>query len=64
MKVYPSAKSLNTMVVFLQIIPVIGVALNGANVVGYVKCRSDERARLTQMAGQFIGKQILKQVSL
>ncbi|XP_064407021.1 Golgi apparatus membrane protein TVP23 homolog B-like [Halichondria panicea] len=43
------------------IIPVIGMALNGANAWGYIKCRSDKRAQLTQMAGQFLGKQILKQ---
>lgn len=50
------------MVLLLQIIPVIGIALNGANVVGYVKCRRDAGAKLSAMAGQFIGKQIIKQV--
>ena len=45
-----------------QLIPVMGIALQGANVVGYVKCRRDAGAKITQMAGQFIGKQILKQV--
>lgn len=42
-------------------ITIVGIALNGANVVGYVKCRRDAGAKLTEMAGQFIGKQILKQ---
>ena len=50
------------MCVCVQIIPVVGIALNGANVVGYVKCRRDAGARLSQMAGQFIGKQIMKEV--
>lgn len=36
--------------------------LTGANVVGYVKCRRDAGAKLSQMAGQFIGKQIMKEV--
>ena len=40
----------------------MGIVLQGANVVGYVKCRRDAGAKITQMAGQFIGKQILKQV--
>jgi len=39
----------------------VAIALNGANVVGYVKCRRDAGAKLTQMAGQFIGKQLLQQ---
>ena len=42
----------------------MGIALNGANVVGYVKCRRDAGAKISAMAGQFIGKQILKQVHL
>ena len=46
-----------------QIIPVIGISLTGANVIGYVKCRRDAGAKLTQMAGQFIGQQIMKEVS-
>ena len=46
----------------LQIIPIIAITLNGANVVGYVKCRRDAGAKITAMAGQFIGRQILKQV--
>ena len=47
---------------FLKILPIIGLALNGANVIGYIKCRRDAGARISAMAGQFIGKQILKQV--
>lgn len=43
------------------LIPVIAIALNGANLIGYVKCRRDAGARLTQMAGKFIGQQILTQ---
>ena len=42
----------------------MGIILQGANVVGYVKCRRDAGAKITQMAGQFIGKQILKQVCM
>jgi len=42
---------------------VVGVILNGANVVGYVKCRRDAGTKLTSMAGQLLGQQILKQVT-
>lgn len=40
----------------------MGVALNGANVVGYVKCRKDAGTKIRAMAGQFIGQQLMKQV--
>ena len=46
---------------FFQLITVVGITLNGANVVGYVKCRRDAGVKLTKMAGNFIGKQILQQ---
>lgn len=42
---------------------VIGVVLNGANVIGYIKCRKDAGSKLTSMAGQLLGQQILKQVT-
>jgi hypothetical protein len=45
----------------VQLITIVGVTLNGANVVGYVKCRRDAGVKLTKMAGSFIGKQILQQ---
>ncbi len=45
----------------IQLITIVGIALNGANVVGYVKCRRDAGVKLTKMAGQFIGQQILQQ---
>ena len=40
----------------------MGVALNGANVIGYVKCRKDAGTKIRAMAGQFIGQQLMKQV--
>ncbi|XP_065900034.1 Golgi apparatus membrane protein TVP23 homolog B-like isoform X2 [Dysidea avara] len=45
------------------VVTVVGVVLNGANVVGYVKCRRDAGTKLTSMAGQLLGQQILKQVT-
>ena len=45
---------------FLKILPIIGLALNGANVIGYIKCRRDTGARISAMAGQFIGAPVLK----
>ena len=46
----------------LQIIPVAGIALNGSNLVGYVRCRRDARAKISAMASRFIGRQIINQV--
>ena len=46
-----------------QVVTVIGTVLNGANVVGYIKCRKDTGSKLTSMAGQLLGQQILKQVT-
>lgn len=46
-----------------QVVTVIGAVLNGANVIGYVKCRKDAGSKLTSMAGQLLGQQILKQVT-
>ncbi|CAI8024667.1 Golgi apparatus membrane protein TVP23 homolog B [Geodia barretti] len=43
------------------IIPLAGIALNGSNLVGYVRCKRDARARITAMAGKFIGRQIVSQ---
>ena len=47
----------------LQVVTVIGTVLNGANVIGYIKCRKDAGSKLTSMAGQLLGQQILKQVT-
>ena len=51
------------IVYYTQVVTVVGVVLNGANVVGYVKCRRDAGTKLTSMAGQLLGQQILKQVT-
>ena len=45
-----------------QLLASVGIILNGANVVGYVKCRRDAGSRLSSMATQFIGKKVLEQV--
>lgn len=50
------------MCLTFQLIPLVGVALNGANVIGYVKCRKDAGTKIRKMAGQFIGQQLMKQV--
>lgn len=50
------------MCLTFQLIPLVGVALNGANVIGYVKCRKDAGTKFRKMAGQFIGQQLMKQV--
>ena len=58
----PPSPSLSLSLSLPQIIPIVGIFLTGANVVGYVKCRRDAGAKISAMAGQFIGKQIMNQV--
>ena len=45
-------------------IPTAGIALNGSNLIGYIWCRRDASAKLSAVAGKFIGRQIVKQVSV
>lgn len=42
----------------------VGLILNGANLYGYVRCRVGTREKLSSMATNFIGTQMLKNVSI
>jgi hypothetical protein len=43
------------------IIPLTGIALNGSNLIGYIRCKRDAKAKISAMAGKFIGRQIINQ---
>lgn len=45
-----------------QAVVVMGVALQGANLYGYVRCKVGSRKNLTSMATSYLGKQFLRQV--
>lgn len=42
-----------------QLIVVVALALQGANLIGYFKCQKDAQARLTKVAGQYVGQTLL-----
>ncbi|XP_029191787.2 Golgi apparatus membrane protein TVP23 homolog B-like isoform X1 [Acropora millepora] len=39
----------------------VGLSLNGANLVGYVRCKKDAGKKITSFAGNFLGRQLLNQ---
>ncbi|KAK2571725.1 Golgi apparatus membrane protein TVP23-like protein B [Acropora cervicornis] len=39
----------------------VGLSLNGANLVGYVRCKKDAGKKITTFAGNFLGRQLLNQ---
>ena len=47
-----------------QIITLAGITLNGSNLIGYIRCKRDARAKISAMAGRLIGRQIINQVSV
>jgi hypothetical protein len=47
-----------------QIIVIVGLSLNSANLFGYIKCKKDASKKLKSMAGNFLGQQLLKQVKI
>lgn len=44
-----------------QLITVVAISLNIANVVGYTKCQKDAASKIQSMAGQYIGQALLQQ---
>jgi hypothetical protein len=41
----------------------LGVVLNGANLYGYVRCKMGSRQKLSTVATNFLGQQVLGSVS-
>lgn len=39
----------------------VGLSLNGANLVGYIRCKKDAGKKITTFAGNFLGRQLLNQ---
>jgi len=47
----------------LQMVSCIGVVLNGANLYGYIRCKMGSRQKLSSVATNFLGQQVLGSVS-
>nr|XP_047129054.1 Golgi apparatus membrane protein TVP23 homolog B-like isoform X1 [Hydra vulgaris] len=46
------------------LIVLVAIILTSANLIGYVKCKKDAGKDMKSMAGSFLGRQILNQISL
>ncbi|KAK3705198.1 hypothetical protein QZH41_013996 [Actinostola sp. cb2023] len=46
-----------------KLVVVVGLGLNIANMLGYIKCKKDAGKKIKTFAGNFLGRQILSQVS-
>ena len=53
---------LTKALLIFQIIVIVALSLNFANLFGYIKCKKDASKKLKSMAGNFLGQQLLKQV--
>jgi hypothetical protein len=42
----------------------LGVVLNGANLYGYVRCKMGSRQKISTVAKNFLGQQVLGSVSV
>lgn len=47
-----------------QLIILVAIVLTSSNLIGYVKCKKDAGKDVKSMAGSFLGRQILTQVSV
>jgi len=45
-----------------QLVVAVGLSLNIANLVGYVRCKKDAGKKISTFAGNFLGRQLLNQV--
>ena len=45
-----------------QLVVAVGLGLNVANLIGYVKCKKDAGKKIKSLAGNFLGRQLLNQV--
>lgn len=41
----------------------VGCALNGANLYGYIRCKIGAKKKISSIATNFLGQQVLKSVS-
>ena len=52
----------DTLSFLLQLVVLVGLGLNAANLVGYIRCKKDAGKKLKSFAGNFLGRQLLNQV--
>ena len=45
-----------------QLVVAVGLSLNVANLIGYVRCKKDAGKKIKTFAGNFLGRQLLNQV--
>lgn len=45
-----------------QLVVSVGLSLNIANLIGYVRCKKDAGKKIKTFAGNFLGRQLLNQV--
>lgn len=48
---------------FFKLVVAVGLGLNFANMLGYVKCKKDAGKKIKSFAGNFLGRQLLSQVA-
>ena len=47
----------------LQMVVVVGIIMNGANVYGYIRCKLGSKKSISSVASNFLGQQIFQSVS-
>lgn len=52
----------NTLWFLPQLVVAVGLSLNVANLIGYVRCKKDAGKNIKSFAGNFLGRQLLNQV--
>ena len=45
-----------------KLVVAVGLSLNIANLIGYVRCKKDAGKKIKTFAGNFLGRQLLNQV--
>ena len=48
--------------IMFQLVVAVGLSLNIANLIGYVRCKKDAGKKIKTFAGNFLGRQLLNQV--
>ena len=46
-----------------QMVVCVALGLNGANLYGYVRCKTGAKKKLTSVASNFLGQQVFRSVS-
>ena len=50
------------LLIISQLVVAVGLSLNIANLIGYVRCKKDAGKKIKTFAGNFLGRQLLNQV--